>query len=418
MENGVQHQPKWKIPFFSIWTAQAFSLVGSNVAGFALVWWLTESTGSATVLATSTMVAFLPQVLLSPFAGVFVDRWNRRIVMIVADGVIALVSAWLAYLFWSGSIQVWHVYIISLVRAMGGAFHFPAMQASTSLMVPKQHLSRVAGLNQTMNGTLNIVGPPLGAILLSVLPLHAIMTIDVVTAAMAITSLFFVFIPQPQHHTEATAAGGGWNSIWADMREGLSYVWHWRGLLMICVMAMVVNFLFAPAFVLTPILVTRHFGGQALELGWMNSSWGLGLVLGGLILSAWSGFRRRIVTTMVGAVGMGLGATITGLTPPTAFPLALGGMFFAGVMNSICNASIFAVFQVVIAPEMQGRVFTLIGSLTSGMMPLSMVAAGPVADAFGVSVWYVTAGTFCMLVSTYAFFVPAVMHLEDTAPEK
>jgi len=418
MDTTEQRQTGWAFPFFSIWTGQAFSLMGSNVAGFALVWWLTESTGSATILATATMVTFLPHVFLSPFAGVFVDRWNRRLVMIIADSAIAMVSAWLAYLFWTGSIQIWHVYVIALVRAIGGAFHFPAMQASTSLMVPKQHLSRVAGLNQTMNGALNIVGPPLGAILLGILPLHAIMAIDVVTAAVAITPLFFVSIPQPQHHSGAIETEGEKPSLWADLREGLSYVWHWRGLFTICIMAMLMNFLAAPAFVLTPILVTKHFRGEALELGWMNSAWGIGLVLGGLILSTWGGFRRRILTTLTGAIGMGLGTLITGLSPTSAFSLALGGMFFAGMMNSICNGSIIAIFQAVIAPEMQGRVFTLTGSLTSGMMPLSMVVAGPVADAFGVSIWYVMSGIFSVLVCIVGFFVPAVMHLEETAPKK
>jgi len=183
-------------------------------------------------------------------------------------------------------------------------------------------------------------------------------------------------------------------------------------------MAMLMNFLAAPAFVLTPILVTKHFRGEALELGWMNSAWGIGLVLGGLILSTWGGFRRRILTTLTGAIGMGLGTLITGLSPTSAFSLALGGMFLAGMMNSICNGSIIAIFQAVIAPEMQGRVFTLTGSLTSGMMPLSMVVAGPVADAFGVSIWYVMSGIFSVLVCIVGFFVPAVMHLEETAPKK
>jgi len=131
---------------------QAFSLFGSRVVQFALVWWLTQLTGSATVLATASMVALIPEIFLSPIAGAYVDRWNRRIVMILADGMIALASLWLAYLFWIDAAQVWHIYVIMLVRAVGGAFHWPAMQASTSLMVPQEHLTRVAGLNQTMNG--------------------------------------------------------------------------------------------------------------------------------------------------------------------------------------------------------------------------------------------------------------------------
>jgi len=117
----------WRPRFFTIWTGQAFSLIGSNAVQFALVWWLTETTGSATILATATMISLLPGVVIGPFAGTLVDRWNRRLVMICADGLIALASAWLGYMFISGATQPWHVYVIMLVRAVGGAFHWPAM---------------------------------------------------------------------------------------------------------------------------------------------------------------------------------------------------------------------------------------------------------------------------------------------------
>ena len=410
----TQQQRKWQTPFFSIWTGQQLSLIGSSVAQFALVWWLTKTTGSATVLATGTLISLLPGVFLGPFVGALVDRWNRRKVMIVADSAIALVSAWLAYLFWTGAIHVGHVYVIMLARAIGGTFHWPAMQASTSLMVPEKHLSRVAGLNQTMQGALSIASPPLGALLLGILPLHAIMGIDVGTAAFAIAPLFFILIPQPQRRAEAAAAEGGKPSVWADVREGLSYIWHWPGVLAVMCMAAVVNFFLWPAFSLVPILVTKHFGGGALQLGWMNSAWGVGLVLGGLVLSVWGGFRRRIVTSMMGLIGLGLGILLVGLTPATAFWLGAGGLFFATLMMAICNGPIQALFQTVVPPEMQARFFTVIGSMSAAMAPLGMAVAGPVADALGVRVWYVMGGVVCILMGIGAFFVPPIMHLEDS----
>jgi len=170
----VKVREDWKGPFFTIWTLQQFSLVGSQLVQFALVWWLTKTTGSATVLATATMIAILPQVLIGPFSGALVDRFSRRAVMIVADGSIALASAWLAYMYFAGSVEVWHIYMIVAIRAIGGGFHWPAMSASTALMVPERHLTRVAGLNQTMQGVTNIVSPPLGAIFLAILPMHGI----------------------------------------------------------------------------------------------------------------------------------------------------------------------------------------------------------------------------------------------------
>ncbi len=408
-EHVQQRQPKWQIPFFTIWTGQQFSLIGSTVLQFALVWWLTQLTGSATVLATATMMWVLPQVILGPLVGAYVDRLNRRVVMIVADSLIALVALWLAYLFWADAIQIWHVYAALLARAIGGLFHWSAMQASTSLMVPDEHLTRVAGLNQTMHGALNVIGPPLGALLLAVLPFENIMLMDVGTAAFAILPLFFVAIPQPERVSTKSEKP----SVWSDMREGLRYVWGWPGLLAILIMATIINFVVSPAFSLMPLLVTEHFKGDALQLGWLESSWGGGLVLGGLLLSVWGGFRRRVYTSLVGLVIQGLGIVLVGLAPANAFWLAVSGMFVAGSMNALVNGPLFAVLQAIVAPEMQGRVFTVVGSLCSAMMPLSLAVAGPVADAIGLRPWYVVSGVVCTLLGLGACFVPVIVNIEQ-----
>ena len=416
MKRAEQHQTKWKIPFFTIWTGQAFSLVGSRILEFALVWWLTERTGSATVLATATMMFVIPQVFLAPLAGALVDRWNRRVVMIVADSLIALLALWLAYLFGTGSIQVWHVYAGLLVRSIGGSFHWPAMQASTSLMVPDEHLTRVAGLNQTMNGALNVIGPPLGAMLIELLPFEGVMLMDVATAMLAVAPLFFVHVPQPDR--AATESDQGLeaprkpSSVWSDLRAGLRYVWGWPGLLAVLMMATILNFVVNPAFSLMPLLVTEHFNGDALQLGGLESSWGIGLVLGGLILSAWGGFRRRVYTSLMGLVIEGLGVICVGLAPANAFWLAVGGMFVAGVMNAFVNGPLFAALQAIVAPDMQGRVFTVVMSVSSAAWPLSLAVAGPVADAVGVRPWYVVGGAVTTLIGLGAFFVPVIVNIE------
>jgi len=409
MASAQEVEPKWHIPFFTIWTGQALSLVGSRVLEFALVWWLTELTGSATVLATATMMWVIPQVFLSPLAGAYVDRWNRRAVMVVADSLIALVALCLAYLFWTDSVQIWHVYVALLVRAIGGNFHWPAMQASTALMVPDKHLTRVAGLNQTMQGALNVIGPPLGAMLLTVLPFQGIMLMDVSTALFAILPLFFVLIPQPKR-AEVEHVGV---SVWSDVRDGLRYVWGWPGLFAIAIMATILNFVVNPAFSLMPLLVKEYFQGGALQLGWLESSWGVGLVLGGLLLSVWGGFRRRVYTSLTALILEGLGITLIGLAPPTAFWLAVAGMFLAGAMNALVNGPLFAVLQATVAPEMQGRVFTLVGSMSSAAFPLSLAIAGPLADAVGVRPWYVVGGAVSAILGLGACFVPVIVNVEN-----
>jgi DHA3 family macrolide efflux protein-like MFS transporter len=409
----VFHSPRWQVPFFTIWTGQAISLLGSMLVQFALVWRLTETTGSATVLATATLVGLLPGIVLGPFVGALVDRWNRRVVMLVADSVIALATIGLIYLSAVGAVQVWHIYVIMFIRALGGGFHWPAMQASTSLMVPEKHLSRVAGLNQTLHGIMNILSPPLGALLLGVLPLQGILAIDVATAAFAVVPLFFIAIPQPQHRPATHSADESKPSVWADVRAGLRYVWNWPGLLAVLVMGTLGNLLFNPAFSLVPLLVTDHFGGQALELGWLEAAGGIGIVLGGLILSAWGGFRRRILTSLMGFVGIGLGILGMGMAPVSAYWLALGAIFVVGMSVSMTDGPLLAVVQAKVAPEMQGRVLTLIVSAAKVMSPLSLAIAGPVADLMGVRVWYIVGGVASTLMGVGAFFVPAIVHLED-----
>jgi DHA3 family macrolide efflux protein-like MFS transporter len=411
--SSIADKERWAVPFFSIWIGQALSLVGSGIGGFALVWWLTDRTGSATVLAFATLVQLLPSVFLGPFAGALVDRWNRRRVMLIADGVIACFSAWLAYLFWAGTLQIWHVYLIMFVRSLGGTFHWAAMQASTSLMVPKEQLARVSGMNQTLFGVLNIVSPPLGAFLMGILPLHYIMLIDVITAGFAIGPLLFVQVPQPPRAESEVGVAPAPLSIWRDVREGFRYILNWRGVFIVLILATILNLLVHPAMSLMPIMVTKHFDQGAIELGWMNSAWGVGVVVGGLTLSAWGGFRRRIITSLLGMLGMSAGFLIVGVASSTAFWMAWGGLLFAGLMNPIVNGPFFAIMQDVVAPEMQGRVFTVIGSISGAAAPLGMLIAGPISDALGVQLWFIVAGVVGLVMGIGMPFVHPVMHLED-----
>jgi len=405
-------QPKSMTAFLVMWGGQVFSLIGSQLVQFALVWYLTATTGSATVLALATLVALLPQIFLSPVAGALVDRWNRRMVMMVADGAIALATIGLAALFAFDAVQVWHIYLLMFIRAAGAAFHWPAMQASTSLMVPEKHLSRVAGLNQALWGMAGILAPPLGAILLDVLPMQGILAIDVGTAVLAIIPLLFIAIPNPQRQEDPQARAEK-SSVLTDLRQGLSLVWSWPGLAMIIVIATLINLLIVPAISLMPILVTDHFGGAALQLAWMEAAWGIGMVLGGILMGVWGGFKRRMVTALLGLIMMGVGLAAVGFVPPTAFKLALAAMFLGGITNPVVNGSVFAALQASVPADMQGRVFTLLMSGSAAMAPLSLAIAGPLADTFGVQIWFAVGGLLTLSIGIGSAFVPALMNLEE-----
>jgi len=410
MANYIEGGSDWRKRFFLIWTGQAFSIIGSMLVQFALVWYLTAKTVSALVLSTATLMAILPQIFLGPFAGALVDRWNRKKVMIIADGSIALFTLLLVVLFWSGHIQVWHIYVVSFIRALGGAFHFPAMNASTALMVPEKHLSRVNGINQALNGALNIVAPPLGALLISVFPMFGVLSIDIITAAIAITPLLFVSIPQPARALEGAVTP---RMLLRDVREGLAYVSKFQGMLVILGMAAMVNFLFNPAFSLMPLLVTRIFKGGAMQLGYLEAAGGIGVILGGLGLGVWGGFKRKVYTTMSGLIGMGLGTLLVAFSTGSMFWMALAGMLVMGAMNPITNGPLFALLQANIRPEMQGRVFTLVSSFASLMSPLGLIAAAPVADSLGIQFWYMLAGFFAILMGVSMLLVRSVVRLEE-----
>jgi DHA3 family macrolide efflux protein-like MFS transporter len=405
------NETNWKARFFTIWGGQAISLFGSRLVQFALIWWLTQETGSATVLAIASLIGLLPTVLLGPFAGALIDRWKRRQVILVVDTAIALATLLLAYLFAIDAVGVSTIYILLLVRGIGESFHWPAMSAATSLMVPHEQLTRVQGLNQMLQGGLNIVAAPLGAVLLGILPMQGIMLIDVVTAVFAILPLLVILIPEVRQEAEKSSSEKA-ATFWEDFRSGLKYVRSWPGLLMLMALAMVINFLMAPAGTLMPLLVADYFNGGPLQLGWIESALGFGMIAGGLALGAWGGFKKRILTTMLGLLGLGIGFSLIGFVPANLFWLAVASTFFAASMIPIVNGPVHAILQSAVEADMQGRVFTLVGSLGSAMAPLGLIIAGPVADAIGVQSWYVIGGFACILVAVVGYFTPALMNIE------
>ncbi|GAB4573616.1 MAG: MFS transporter [Anaerolineales bacterium] len=401
----------WAVRFFTIFAGQAFSLFGSALVQFALIWHLTQKTGSATVLATASLFGMLPQILLGPIAGTVVDRGNRRIIMIVSDSLIALSTLLLAYLFWSGAAEVWHIYLALTLRSAGGAFHYPAMASSTSLMVPKEHLSRVAGANQTLHGLVNIVAPPVGALLVAALSTHNILMIDVLTALLGITPLLFFAIPQPPRKAEHPFAPKA--SFLQDMGAGFKYMASWPGLLMLGLMAAILNFLLAPVSAFMPLLVTKYFKLGALELGSLDSFFGIGMITGGITLGVWGGFKRKIATSLTGIIFFSIAVLAIAAAPPNAFWIVMVSMALIGFLMPMANGPIHAIFQTVIEPDMQGRVLSLVGSVAQAMMPISLLVAGPVTDATSYQAWYWVAGILNFAIGVSGFFIPVIYNIES-----
>lgn len=401
----------WTVRFIPLWVGQALSLLGSQLVQFAIIWYLTQTTNSATTLAIASMMGLLPQVLLSPFIGTWVDRGNRRLILIAADSTVALATFALAVFFASGLIQVWQIYLALFIRAVAGGFHQSAFGASVVLLVPKEHLARVQGFNQALYGGLNIISAPLGAYLLAVIPMQGILGIDVGTALLAVSILIFVQIPQPESRSATPS------TFWQDFRAGFRYVVTWRGLVILLGLVMVINFFYSATEPLTPLLITNHFRGGAGQLGWWLSSFAIGTVLGGLVLGVWGGFKRKVVTAQLGLILMGISTAIVGIVPSDLFIIGLIANSVVGFLLPVINGSFGATLQSVIAPDMQGRVFAFILSAAMLVSPLALMIAGPFADALGIQLWFLIAGISCVVMGTLGFFSSDVMNMENKSRE-
>jgi len=401
---STQDNKPWKRTFFTIWSGQAISILGSQLVQFALIWYLTVQTSSATVLATATLIGMLPNVVLGPFIGTLVDRWSR----LLADSIEALATIALAILFALDIVAVWHIFTILFIRSLAGAFHANAMNASTSLMVPVEQLTRIQGLNQLLNGGLNVVAAPLGALLLGMLSMQGILSIDVITALFAILPLAFIQVPQPERNVVDAEKP----TVWTDFKAGLRYMLGWPGLLIIGLMMVGINFTIIPAFSLLPLMVKEYFGGSAIHLSWVESAMGVGMIVGGALLGIWGGFSRKILTSLVGLMGMGVGTLILALAPSSAVFLAVGGALLVGFMTPMTMGPFFAVIQSTVEPDMQARVFSLLSSVGTGIAPLGLMIAGPVADRVGIQAWFLLGGILCIFMSVTGLFIPAVMNME------
>jgi MFS transporter, DHA3 family, macrolide efflux protein len=397
----------WAVRFFTLWTGQALSLLGSQLVQFAIIWYLTLKTNSATALAIASLMGLLPQVILSPFIGTWVDRGNRRSILISADATVAFATLILVILFALNRVEIWHIYGLLFVRAVASGFHQSAFGASVVLLVPKEHLARVQGFNQALYGGLNIISAPLGAFLYAALPMQGILSIDVGTALIAIVILLFFQIPQLERGAGANA------TFWQDFAAGFRYIIAWRGLLIVLGMVMVINFFYSAAESLTPLLISKHFRGDAQQLGWWQAMFATGTIMGGILLGAWGGFKKKVVTAHFGLIVLGIGTTVIGFTPSHLFWIALAANTLTGLILPITNGSFGAILQSVIAPDMQGRVFAFIMSAAMLVSPLGLLIAGPISDALGIQLWFWVAGITCALIGIAGFFIHEVMQMEE-----
>ncbi len=416
---GPAANANWKKPFAIIYAGQLFSILGSSAVQFAIIWWLTVKTESAVTLTTASIVAFLPFIFPGPLAGVWVDRYNRRTVMMLADGLVALSSAVLGVVFLlNDSPPIPFIYAILFVRGLGSAFHSPAMQAAIPMLVPADKLVQAGGWGNMVASVSSMLGPVLGAALMAFAPISSIMLVDIAGAVFAIICLLFVKIPSlPQSGEKA--------HIFTDMKHGVRAILANKPLASAFFPVMLVNVLYMPLGSLYPLLVRVHFHGTATAASITELTFAAGLLISSIIIGIFGGIKKRFLMISLSIASLGIFSTLGGLLPPGAIGVFFVASFFMGACGTFMQVPLMAYVQESIAPEVMGKVMSFFMTAMSLAMPVGLVLAGPLSEKIGVDNWFFYSGIALAAVSILFYAVTAkydpkrsaaTASIDETAP--
>ena len=399
----------WKRVFAIIWTGQFLSILTSSIVNFAIVLWLSLETGSAEVLAFATMAALLPQSVLGLFTGIFIDRWKRKRVMIMADSFIAFCTLILAVLFYFDLAKISHIYVLLALRSVGSAFHMPAMQASVPLLAPKSELMRIAGINQVIQSVCNIAGPALAGLFITMMKMTNILLLDVAGAAFACLSLCFVFIPDPSHEERNSEL-----HLWREAKEAIMEVRNQYGLSWLFLLPILATFVIMPVSVLFPLMTLNHFAGNAFQVSLVEVSWGGGALLAGALLGL-KKYRWNEILLINGMyIALGLTFLFSGLLPVSGFIWFAVLTALGGVCGSLYFATFTTVIQSRIDPGVMGRVFSFYMSFSMLPSMIGLLSTGFLADSIGLGNTFIISGGFLCLIGIISFFIPSLISLKES----
>ncbi|MBL7736586.1 MAG: MFS transporter [Chitinophagaceae bacterium] len=395
----------WKRTFAIIWTGQFFSILSSSIANFGIIIWLSIETGSAETLAYAAIAGLLPQSLLGPFSGVFIDRWDRKKTMILADGFIAICTLGISLMFFFKSIELWYIYLLLALRSVGTAFHMPAMQASVPLLAPESELLRIAGINQSIQSVSNIAGPALAALALGMMDIGVLLLFDVAGAGFAIVSLLFVNIPNPKKETEDR---GRLSDIFREMRLGIKEITRLRGIALIFFFSMLVMFCIMPVAVIFPLMTLEHFKGTTFQMSMIEAAWGVGMLLGGLLVGVikWP-FNKALAINLMHVI-LGSTLALSGMLPPSGYLLFVVLTGLGGAAATVYQSCFTAIIQQKLNPAMLGRVFSLYFSISFLPSLLGLLGTGFLADAVGLPLTFIALGGLIVLIGLLCFGIPEI----------
>lgn len=381
------------------------SLLTSSIVQFAIIWWITIEMGSAKSLAMASIAGIMPQILLGPFIGVWIDRWDRKRIMIISDLSIAFFTLILGVLFYYQVVEIWHIYILLAIRSVGGAFHYPAMQASTPLLAPESQLTRIAGINQTLYSVANIAGPAIGAIVCQTVSMQYIVLIDILGAVWACSALLFVTIPKPppieQH-----------GKVLKELSATFRVLYSHKGIMAMMIAWLVAIFFFVPTDSLFPLMTVSYFGGSAFEMSVVEVAFGIGMLLGGTAIGIWGTNKGRVKLFIWGLIAMGMCYLLAGFLLPQQFILFAILIFGMGLAVPILNSPTNSLLQSHIPSGMLGRVFSLLDTLILLPVPFGLMMVGTVSDAIGIENIFLITGVAIVLVGIVSIFVKPLRDLD------
>ena len=372
----ITNEVKWRPKLALFLISQAVSMTGSMVVAYAVMWYLTIETSSGAVMTGIVLCNCLPQICISPFAGVWADRYSRKRIVILADCFIALSTLILALVWLSGYKELWFVFLVMIVRSLGGGVQAPAVNALIPALTPFDQLTRVNAIYSTVNNVLALLAPALGGVLLA-LGLAPALFFDVATALLAVVIFSFIRV-SPLVRSAATAG----NSVLADFKAGMSYISANPWLRFLLIFYAVIFFLIAPASYLTPLMVEREFGPEIWRLTANEIIWSAGAALGGVVVAAWGGFRNRIFSIGFACLMFGLTFALMGGAQNFWFYLAVMGV--SGLFLPLFVTAETTLLQEKTEEQMLGRVSSVMNIVVAGAMPLAMLIMGPLADMIDV----------------------------------
>lgn len=393
--NSAVHNDKsnWYKNIVLFLSSQAISLFGSSLVQYAMMWYITLSTESGVMMTIYIICGFIPTFILSPVAGVWADRYNRKLLIILSDGLIAFATLILAILFLMGFDDIWLLFVMAAIRAFGTGIQTPAVGSILPQIVPKNKLTKVNGINGSIQAIIMFVSPLVSAALLGMASMEIIFFIDVVTAAIAIGTLL-LFLKIPLHEK---AKDKQTTSYLSDFKLGLQYVNSHDFLKKFFLFFALFMVLMAPASFLTPLQVARSFGDDVWRLTAIEIVFSIGMMAGGAIIASWGGFSNKVKTMGFATVIMGVCTFALGSVPNFWIYLFFMGVF--GVAMPILNTPATVLLQEKIEEDYLGRVFGVMGMISTSMMPIGMLIFGPLADVIKIEWLLMGTGAFIMCLS-------------------